>query len=127
MAARLSLGTNYSPCFDAYIPQQVVAHGIYRHIRHPIYLSNMLILTGCFISTGSLWLLVNMFVLFAYYNSSTKLEEAELTSAHPTYNLYRQKTGRFLPNGIFKLPSKPSNQDTDGSFAVRSGSMPPKL
>src|SRR5688572_26776267 len=36
------LGNNYSPCFDAHMPLQIIMQGPYRYVRHPVYLANVL-------------------------------------------------------------------------------------
>ena len=35
--SRFSLGKNYSPCYDSYMPKQLKTTGIYSVVRHPIY------------------------------------------------------------------------------------------
>ena len=65
--SRFSLGKNYSPCYDSYMPKNLKTTGIYSIVRHPIYSSNILLMVGIFISTGSLIIAANTIVLFIYY------------------------------------------------------------
>ena len=62
--SRFSLGKNYSPCYDSYMPKNIKTSGIYSLVRHPIYTSNTLLMIGIFISTGSLIVAVNTGILF---------------------------------------------------------------
>jgi len=50
-----TLGNNYSPLFDAYLPEQLVTTGHYQQIRHPVYLYNLFVSFGLALSSG-LWL-----------------------------------------------------------------------
>ena len=61
--ARFSLGDNYSPCYDSYLPKNINTKGIYSIVRHPIYSSNILLVLGIFLSSGSLLILFNGIVL----------------------------------------------------------------
>lgn len=97
VTAKLNLGTNYSPCFDAYMPRDIIRSGLYKYVRHPIYTANLLLLTGVFLATGSLWIGVNLVVLAFYYVTSAYREEKELVKEFPAYQEYRRHTNMFLP------------------------------
>ena len=45
-----ALGTEYSDCYDAYIPKQMIQEGPYRYCSHPIYLANSLTFLGLLIT-----------------------------------------------------------------------------
>ena len=96
--SRFSLGKNYSPCYDSYMPKNLKTTGIYSLVRHPIYSSNILLMIGIFISTGSLIIAVNTLVLFIYYALSALIEEKAIAKRFPKYESYKRKTGMFLPN-----------------------------
>ena len=68
--SRFSLGKNYSPCYDSYMPKSIKTTGIYSLVRHPIYTSNILLMIGIFASTGSLIVAANTGILFLYYSLS---------------------------------------------------------
>ena len=72
-------------------------NGPYAHLRHPIYTANLVLLLGFFIATGSLWLLINCGVLFAYYRRAAMYEETALMGQFPDYSEYVSRTGRFFP------------------------------
>ncbi|MAV64895.1 MAG: hypothetical protein CMG00_06875 [Candidatus Marinimicrobia bacterium] len=99
--SRFSLGKNYSPCYDSYMPKNIKTTGIYSIIRHPIYTSNIMLMLGIFITTGSLIVIANTIVLLAYYFISAFNEERAISKKFPKYILYKKQTGMFLPH-LFK-------------------------
>lgn len=98
--AKRTLGAHYSPCFDAFVPRTLVQSGPYRHVRHPIYTANLVLLGGLFLATGSLWLAFDAGVLFVYYRGSAHEEERALGTSFPGYADYVRTTGRFLPRRL---------------------------
>ncbi len=95
--AKSTLGRQYSPCFDSFMPQTVVREGLYKSIRHPIYTGNFVILAGLTVASGSPWLALNFVLVAAYYNASARTEESALATRFPEYREYLQESGRFLP------------------------------
>ena len=102
--ARYNLNENYSPCYDMKAPKDFVQHGIYSIVRHPIYLSNIILLIGVFIISGSIWILFNLSVLFSYYLISAIKEERYLKKTFPGYKNYKSSTSMFIPG--YKLLKK---------------------
>jgi len=102
--ARYNLNENYSPCYDMKAPADFIQHGIYRIVRHPIYLSNLILLIGVFLISGSTWLLLNLFILFIYYLISAVKEEKYLSENFPEYKKYKTATSMFVPG--YKLVKK---------------------
>lgn len=100
VSAKLTLGEQYSPCFDSYLPNELISTGIYKYIRHPIYTANFFIFFGLFLATGSLWLLANCLIIVWYALISAHAEEKHLREKFPQYKEYMKTTWRFLP-GIF--------------------------
>ena len=98
--ARFTLGKNYSPCYDSYIPKSINTKGIYSIIRHPIYTANLLLMIGIFISSGSAIIALNAIILFLYYAMSAFVEEKAIEKKFPTYATYKNKTGMFFPSII---------------------------
>lgn len=97
VAAKRTLGRQYSPCFDAWLPTQIVSEGVYARVRHPIYTANLMTLFGLAFASGSAWVALNFVVLASFYRRSAVVEEAALASALPGYRQYLQRTGRFAP------------------------------
>ena len=98
--ARFSLGKNYSPCYDSFLPKSINTKGIYSVVRHPIYTANMLLMLGIFLSSASALILINTTILFVYYLLSAIVEEKAILKKFPKYRKYKSETGMFLPNLI---------------------------
>ena len=96
--SRFSLGKNYSPCYDSYMPKNLKTTGIYSLVRHPIYSSNILLMIGIFVSTGSLIIAANTIILFTYYVLSAFIEERAIIKKFPKYKSYKSRTGMFIPS-----------------------------
>ena len=98
--SRFSLGKNYSPCYDSYMPKDIKTSGIYSIVRHPIYSSNILLMVGIFISTGSIIIAINTLILATYYFISAFIEEKAISNKFPKYKKYKKETGMFVPHLI---------------------------
>ena len=78
--------------------QQGVATGVYRLIRHPIYLGNLLLLSGTSLWLGSTAALVSVVVLLAMTLGRIRLEEQDLRARLPPYADYaRRVPWRLIP------------------------------
>jgi protein-S-isoprenylcysteine O-methyltransferase Ste14 len=95
--AKVTLNTEYSPCFDSFVATKLITSGPYSRVRHPIYSANLLLLCGIFLASGSLWIALNVIVVAVYYAVSARREEAALMRAIPEYLTYAKRTGRFIP------------------------------
>ena len=95
-----SLGNNYSPLFDAYLPDELITEGSYRFIRHPIYLYNLFVSFGLAISSTSLLVGINALMGLVFILKSISLEEAYLTDVFPAYKNYQKHSWRLIP-GVF--------------------------
>lgn len=92
-----TLADQFSPCDFARVPSRLVETGPYRWIRHPIYASNLVLLAGLAILSGSLWLVFNWLLLLTCYTIIAKGEEATLHQEVVGYEDYASVRGRFLP------------------------------
>ena len=97
LIAGINLGDNYTPCYDSYLPEDIIQNGLYKLIRHPIYTSNLLLVIGVFIACGSALILINFCILFIYYLMAALSEEKALLNHFPKYKKYKKQTGMFLP------------------------------
>ena len=115
--SKVNLGENYNPCFEAFVPKDIIRDGVYKYIRHPIYTANIIVLIGAFVATGSWWLLPNVLLLTYSYCVASQNEEMALTHEFPEYLNYVRKTGAFLPKlplpEVNKSPDLPSVEKTE--------------
>jgi protein-S-isoprenylcysteine O-methyltransferase Ste14 len=79
----------------------LVQHGLYAHIRHPLYSSMILELAGLFLWIPSLTILVACILGVIWVMLQAKLEEMDLVQRLPAYEEYMERVPRFIPR--FKL------------------------
>lgn len=95
---RFHLGASWS---DIEAPQvrrdhAVVAHGVYRYIRHPIYVGDLLLVLGFELALNS-WCVLGVMLLAPFALQRAVREERMLSSALPAYGDYCARTKRFIP------------------------------
>jgi protein-S-isoprenylcysteine O-methyltransferase Ste14 len=95
---RIGLGRNWSDIEAPRILRQheVVANGVYRYIRHPIYVGDLLLLLGLQLSLNS-WLVVSVGFVIPFVLHRAVREERALSEAVPGYDAYCMRTKRFFP------------------------------
>lgn len=93
-----SIGTNISPSHATRQGHQLVTHGPYRWVRHPLYSAGTLFYTALMLITG-LWVLgLGMLIPLAVLLWRTPQEEARLIETFgEEYRAYMRRTGRYLP------------------------------
>ena len=97
ISSKISLGKNYSPCYDQRKPKNITSSGLYKYVRHPIYTSNVLLLVGTFIISGSYLMIINILILSLFYAISAYREEKYLINNFTYYKTYSKNTGMFVP------------------------------
>lgn len=76
---------------------QLVEHGAYRFVRHPIYGGALLVFAGIGL-VSSVWSLLGSLVLAAIWVAKSRVEEQRLLERFPGYAAYRERVRwRFLP------------------------------
>lgn len=75
----------------------VVAQGVYRHTRHPIYTGLLLYGAGSVFVTGHPAVLAAAVGLLVLLMAKARWEESMLVRSTPNYCEYAQRTGRFIP------------------------------
>lgn len=105
LVAGLSFSVWALRCLDrslSVVPQarQLVDHGPYSLVRHPLYLGELLAMLGLALTLGGILPLVGWLVLVGLQCYRAVQEEALLGSALPDYQAYRLRTARVLP-GLF--------------------------
>jgi len=98
IAARFQLGENWANIETGQIlrNQNVVANGIYRYVRHPIYVGDLLLLLGLQLALNS-WLVLGVLVLAPVVLRKAISEEQMLEKELPGYVDYRAQSKRFIP------------------------------
>lgn len=95
---RTELGSNWSDIENAKVlrDQAVVSSGLYRLIRHPIYVGDLLLLFGLELALNS-WLVLGVLLLAPVVLMQAVREEKKLLRALPGYEAYCASTKRFIP------------------------------
>jgi protein-S-isoprenylcysteine O-methyltransferase Ste14 len=98
IAGRVQLGSNWSNIEEGQVfaNQVLETGGIYRVMRHPIYVGDTLLLFGLELALNS-WLVLAMFGPLVIFFRRALAEEVLLTEAFPGYESYRRRTRRFIP------------------------------
>lgn len=98
ITGRIQLGNNWVDLEDFTVlpDQKLVNSGIYKYIRHPIYIGDALLIIGLELALNS-WLVVIGFALLPVIYKQALDEEAILTQAFPEYRVYKQHTKMFVP------------------------------
>lgn len=96
--AQSSLGDNVSTTVITKEDHELVTHGPYRYIRHPLYVAGALFFTALALAAQSWFLLLLIAIGGAVLYARTSKEEAELLKRFGNeYRDYMQSTGRFFP------------------------------
>ncbi len=92
------LGKQYSAYITLQDNHQLVQTGIYRFIRHPLYLGLLLLFVGIPLLFRS-WLAIPLFALSIVFAARGIRQEEKLLSEHfaTEFELYRRRTWRLLP------------------------------
>jgi protein-S-isoprenylcysteine O-methyltransferase Ste14 len=96
MAGR-TLGDALSPFIEPRTGAPLVTHGLYRHLRHPIYLSETLIALGAPLTLGARWTLAVTAAALVVLVLRIAREEEALARTFPAYTRYAATTKRILP------------------------------
>jgi protein-S-isoprenylcysteine O-methyltransferase Ste14 len=94
-----SLGSSYSRTLRINVGQQLVMRGVYQRIRHPGYLSALLIWGGAVVASGSAIATIAVLTTLALaYSHRIGAEERMLVASFgPRYEEYRKVSWRLLP------------------------------
>lgn len=77
-------------------------HGLYRYVRHPMYVGVLTLCLGISLSSTSLLKYCLLFGLFLLFSYKSRYEERLLTEKYPGYKKYKSDIHRFIP----KLPRR---------------------
>jgi len=98
VTGRVQLGRNWADLEDFQVgsKQALVRRGIYRCIRHPIYVGDLMLITGFELALNS-WLVLGALLVLAVVLKQAAAEEALLAQRFDGYADYRARTKRFVP------------------------------
>ena len=77
--------------------RELVTSGLYRFVRHPLYLAEEVATIGTVMQFFSPWAVILLLVQFAFQFRRICHEEAVLTRTFPQYPAYAEKTARIIP------------------------------
>lgn len=72
-------------------------HGLYSKIRHPIYLSVLLLLAGFIFFFAAFYTLLLFAVAVGFFIVKIRFEENQLIQFYPEYKEYQKTTSRLIP------------------------------
>ena len=98
VTARIQLGRNWSDIEKSFVMQDhaLIAHGLYRVVRHPIYTGDLLLLLGLELALNS-WAVIAVAPVAVYVRHQAIQEERILLASIPGYDQYYRRTSRFVP------------------------------
>lgn len=105
-ALRATSKRNFGVVFGGTVPTEIVDHGPYRFIRHPLYTSYLLNWIGCSFLSASPWVWLATGAIAVLYLIAARGEERDLLASPQgsRYAAYRRTTGLLLPR--LRLASK---------------------
>ena len=98
LVAQITLRHSYSSTLVIREDHQLITHGVYRFIRHPIYLGVILVFIGFAVYASSLYGLLAMSALFPVFLNRIRMEERLLTEEFgDEYRTYKEATSKLIP------------------------------
>ena len=98
LVAVFTLRRSYSSSLVIREDHQLIRHGIYRHVRHPVYSGTSVALFGMPLCLSSLFGLGIMLLVIPLFLNRMKIEEALLIEEFGAeYESYRETTKKLIP------------------------------
>ncbi len=98
LTAQITLRHSYSSTLVIREDHQLIQHGIYRFIRHPIYLGVILVFFGIAVYASSLYGLLAFSALIPVFLNRIRMEERFLTEEFgDAYRTYKEATSKLIP------------------------------
>lgn len=97
IAGVVVLGRNRTPFPQPRPNSELIQHGIYARVRHPLYTSVMLISIGWALIWQSWPAFFPALVLIPFFHAKARREERWLGEKFPGYTEYARRVPRFLP------------------------------
>lgn len=96
--ARMSLTVYYAERVEVQPDHVIIDTGPYRHVRHPVFTSFFMIVTGCLLFCPSPFTLLLAVYAFWDFSRAARQEEALLSQTLPGYASYMDRTPAFFPD-----------------------------
>lgn len=93
----LQLNKNLSPFPTPKIKSELVTHGMYKWMRHPIYSGIILFALGYALYSSNGYRLFTAILLWILFYFKSAYEENLLKEKYEDYAAYQKKTKRFFP------------------------------
>ncbi|MDI3549160.1 MAG: hypothetical protein PWQ15_262 [Methanobacterium sp.] len=101
LMVRKELGKNWVPLSKTTVNQELVTDGIYSRVRHPFYLSILILFTGVAVISWNWYGLIFLIALLGGLIIRIKKEETNLIIKFgDEYREYMKKTARLIPKII---------------------------
>lgn len=97
LSAAVGLGRALTPLPKPNDAGTLIATGVYRWMRHPIYTGVMLMTIGWALYVEGIVTLVSSLVLGIFFYIKSRREEQWLLVRYPEYKAYQKRTFRFIP------------------------------
>ena len=94
VASMLSLGRSFSIFSEV---RELVTSGLYRFVRHPLYLGEMTAVWGYVIAWPAPWAIGAALLFTGLQSWRARIEDGRLARYHPGYADYRARTGFLWP------------------------------
>jgi protein-S-isoprenylcysteine O-methyltransferase Ste14 len=94
VAGMFSLGRSFSIFSEV---RELASTGLYRFVRHPLYLGEMVAVWGYVLAWPAPWAVACAALFTALQSWRAKVEERALIAHHPSYAEYRTRVGFLLP------------------------------
>lgn len=98
LLALLQLKTNLSIFPTPLRGSELITHGLFKYVRHPIYSGILLSAFSLALYLGSGYKLLIAFLLLILFYFKSRYEEKLLLQKFPEYKEYMKCSGRFLPH-----------------------------
>ncbi len=98
LVAAATLRRFYSSTLVIRKDHQLITHGVYRFVRHPIYLGTIMVSIGVPVCVSSLYGLLIMLALVPLFLNRIRIEERMLTGEFgDAYRAYQNTTSKLIP------------------------------
>jgi len=100
VSGRLVLGSNWTEVYEYQIKakHELIIHGIYHFVRHPIYGGSMILVTGAFmVAKTYLFIPIFLFLLVMMVKFAKREEDLLICYFGRKYTVYMRKTKMLIP------------------------------